>query len=413
MIDRTTVQLGLVRIHQPRGGIAGTGFLLSPTIIGTCAHVVADALGLDRTTRYPPPDHLIVDLPFVDRQLRPATVSAWQPLTSLAGGGDIALLELQTPLANAQPVRMLHTEPLAGRSFTACGHPNDHTVGLWASGTIGQAVANGWVQVAIDQIAPGFSGAPVWDQRGQGVIGMLVAMSAQSNSTTTIGWLVPLTQIIALAPALATYREPPADQVSTNTITDLLVSEGQFQPLKQLAITPTTTELVNGFDFVGIHRSTLFAFSVGLLRVSNADPAYLEQRCAQFAQLNDHLFRQPAELDVNWLFGTFFFTLAGVLCLVFEQGGAASYATYASSQQRPSPAFEQGLGGHLWVQDRATSLVWLVDLPDQRLIKHLGKIPDRTNLHAHWTLQELAQLETLLRHAWAQNQSGMHIRHRR
>jgi hypothetical protein len=41
-----SIDTSLVRIHTKAGGVAGAGFLVGERYILTCAHVIAQALGL-------------------------------------------------------------------------------------------------------------------------------------------------------------------------------------------------------------------------------------------------------------------------------------------------------------------------------------------------------------------------------
>lgn len=57
----------LVHILTLDGAVVGAGFLADDGIICTCAHVVADALGIDRAAPTPPTDPVHVDMPYVGR----------------------------------------------------------------------------------------------------------------------------------------------------------------------------------------------------------------------------------------------------------------------------------------------------------------------------------------------------------
>lgn len=53
----------LVRIYSNGGNVVGAGFLVSQQRILTCAHVIADALGIDRKTAEMPRSKSQVGLP--------------------------------------------------------------------------------------------------------------------------------------------------------------------------------------------------------------------------------------------------------------------------------------------------------------------------------------------------------------
>src|SRR5687768_12565438 len=82
--------------------IAGTGFLLEPELVCTCAHVVSDALGLPRDERDSPADAVAVTLQR-SAHVTTGTVEAWFN----DGTDDLALLRLADPApVRAAPVRL-------------------------------------------------------------------------------------------------------------------------------------------------------------------------------------------------------------------------------------------------------------------------------------------------------------------
>ena len=74
-----TINTIIARIYNSKDIIIGTGFLISPHRLLTCAHVVIQALGIKKTTEMPQ-DLIKFDLP---RHLTlTAKVIFWQPCSS-------------------------------------------------------------------------------------------------------------------------------------------------------------------------------------------------------------------------------------------------------------------------------------------------------------------------------------------
>jgi len=167
---------------------AGAGFLLDEKHILTCAHVIADALGLERTTPTFPESDFRLDFPLVaPGQVVVAKVVAWQPMlaeTQLAApslGEDIAVLELISALPEAaKPCLPLLTLEYWKHNFRAYGFPEGDNNGVHVSGILMEKLANGWVQIDDDKghgyfVKPGFSGGPIWDETVGGIVGIVVA----------------------------------------------------------------------------------------------------------------------------------------------------------------------------------------------------------------------------------------------
>jgi len=125
-----------------------------------------------------------------------ASVVQWFPPLS-DGRGDIAGLELPCdPPAGAEIVRFTPAEDVWEHDFSVLGFPAGYDDGVWATGRLLRRQATNWIQVEDVKaqgfaIAPGFSGAPVWDMQLQGVVGMVVAASRPMETRTAfvIPWM--------------------------------------------------------------------------------------------------------------------------------------------------------------------------------------------------------------------------------
>jgi tetratricopeptide (TPR) repeat protein/S1-C subfamily serine protease len=203
------LESSIVRFRKSNGAVVGAGFLVSKKHILTCAHVVADALGIARDTQDIPTEDVYLDFPLVDSETQlTARVVFWRPVppkgsTSVKGKEDIAGLELNSPLAEGvQPVDLIIEEDLRGHSFRTFGFPSGHDDGLEATGVLRGRQGTGWVQLeGVTQtgvrLEPGFSGAPVWDETQNGVVGMAVAAD-QKRPEAKVAFMIP-TKVLVIA----------------------------------------------------------------------------------------------------------------------------------------------------------------------------------------------------------------------
>ncbi|MGY3676499.1 nSTAND1 domain-containing NTPase [Streptomyces sp. TE33382] len=185
------------------GPVAGAGFLVTPDIVCTCAHVVADALGLPRDTESAPTDVVRLEFPLlrdVDGRIPAvsATVVSWQPTREEDDSGDVALLRLHHPVAGARPVPLVDGTAVWGHEFRAYGFPTGGDHGAWATGSLRGVQGSGWLQMDAGPggapVQPGFSGSAVWDDAQGGVIGMTVAAGRGGLNGTA--YLVPSFELV-------------------------------------------------------------------------------------------------------------------------------------------------------------------------------------------------------------------------
>jgi hypothetical protein len=118
-----TLESSVIRIYSNSGKVVGAGFLVSPKRILTCAHVVADALGLPRKTAEMPDAQISLDFPILAaKQLFKARVVFWQPVNPDEFAEDIAGLELESsPPEAAQPARLITSDDLWRHPFQVLG----------------------------------------------------------------------------------------------------------------------------------------------------------------------------------------------------------------------------------------------------------------------------------------------------
>lgn len=193
-----TFKLSIARIFATDGSVIGAGFLVSDRHLLTCAHVVENALGLDSNSSATPTKTIEFDFPLLfPGQKIAAKVVCWKPINSRELGEDIAVLEIDSPALpkELQAARLVTGNEIWGHPFRIFGFPQDRDDGIWASGVLRENQASGWLQMENItaqgvQIKQGFSGAPVWDETLNGVVGMAVTADCEIDGLKD-AYLIP------------------------------------------------------------------------------------------------------------------------------------------------------------------------------------------------------------------------------
>jgi hypothetical protein len=197
-----------VRIMAPDGSrVAGAGVLVNLGRVVTCAHVISEALGTTDTTDVPT-GMVRVDFPQgPDGSVYEARVisNGWFPERATAG--DLAMLEIlgAEPAVAPAPLR-LAGQP-GHRMISVLGHPPGQDIGVWARAML---IGRGgprqeWIQLdAIrstgKRIEKGYSGAGVWDEENEAVIGCLVATDRSQQDR--VAWMIPVEVLVHYWPDL-------------------------------------------------------------------------------------------------------------------------------------------------------------------------------------------------------------------
>jgi V8-like Glu-specific endopeptidase len=217
----------IVRIFHPNGAVVGAGFLVSPQHMLTCAHVVTTALGIRQDTVEMPTGAIDLDFPLIAAgQKIQAEVVFWRPVNPSAVGEDIAGLKLLgKPPDVAQSVGMLTAEDFWGDDLRVFGFPSGHNDGVWATGVLRGESGNGWIQMeAVNvpgyQVEPGFSGAPVWDEKLAGVVGMAVAAEKQREGVKA-AFMIPAKVLIQAWSELVAFSTPIPPVIRLNGVQQL------------------------------------------------------------------------------------------------------------------------------------------------------------------------------------------------
>ncbi|BBC31349.1 hypothetical protein SGFS_026430 [Streptomyces graminofaciens] len=193
-----------VRIRRTDGEIAGTGILLSPDRVLTCAHV------LGRQER--------VSAEFVGaRGLAVPSVTAWVdgdayvPETLDADGdpsGDVALLRLEHPRPAHETVRLQRLSA-PNRAVQMYGFPYDHNGGIWfRAGIVGGRGRDGQVQLVPtspgELASPGCSGSGVVDSLTGELIGMILSRMKDRHGNS-FSFMSPAETIVRHLPQVARW----------------------------------------------------------------------------------------------------------------------------------------------------------------------------------------------------------------
>jgi WD40 repeat protein len=188
----------IARIRREDTAIVGTGFLVSEQYLLTCAHVVADALGLDHYATEMPEESLYLDFPYLQIAGVRAKVIDWKPRSEIADqtGDDMALLQLETPVSHPK-ISLIGTATIKGHNYHAVGFPQGYNNSASSYGIVRDCLPSGRWQIEGDEggipIQGGFSGCPVWDERAKGIIGMVV-----EEADKKVAFMIP-TEVLAQA----------------------------------------------------------------------------------------------------------------------------------------------------------------------------------------------------------------------
>ncbi|MQY14941.1 hypothetical protein SRB5_51170 [Streptomyces sp. RB5] len=247
----------LVRVHRASGGGPpdGAGLLCGPRHILTCAHVVSPAGRM-------PEGPVWIRFQNVDHdELLPATVvpEGWHPVSR--GGSphstataDVAVLELAAdPPPGAGPAPLVRTS--AGvwhHHFHSYGFPAKSGGGRPVSGTVVGPIGAQWLHLEATEgwtPEPGFSGAPVWDDQNDGVIGMLTAREKPGSAAANRATYAIRTEALAgyWPPLKPLVREPPPDERQAALQSRLalpLTADGNLPPVRdvdpyQIGVSPS------------------------------------------------------------------------------------------------------------------------------------------------------------------------------
>lgn len=219
--------------------VIGAGILVEGSYVLTCAHVVKQALGLEKA-KDPIGQQLKINFPFVSlSQKLSAEVLLYRRDEDMAE--DIAGLKLLDAMPDKVTPAKLVAGHYLGLEFGALGFPEGHPRGVYAYGTLKEELPHGWVQLEDDKtqgmaIQPGFSGTAIWDQTANAVVGMVVARDKKMPEAK-IGFMIPARpllatlldlEILGLKSVLSAYETELTDAIATAY--QLCCPEGYLEP---------------------------------------------------------------------------------------------------------------------------------------------------------------------------------------
>ena len=197
-IDNLTA--GIVSILRNDGTIAGTGFIVSDEgLIATCTHVLESAV-VGRE------DKVTVHFQARDHDCIAHVIGKWWCSSDKE---DMAILQLEGDLPEGvRSLKLGSSGGTSGHKVRTFGFPDVGKVeGVWGQGdVIGKVTERdySWIQLRSSEITAGFSGAPVWDESKQRVIGMVVTIT-QSDEYSRLretAFAIPSETLQAICPEL-------------------------------------------------------------------------------------------------------------------------------------------------------------------------------------------------------------------
>ncbi|WP_306319854.1 MULTISPECIES: trypsin-like peptidase domain-containing protein [unclassified Streptomyces] len=160
----------------------GSGFLIDDRRVLTCAHVACP--GWEKQgelwVAFPKSDQ------FMDRRLRVREVVAPES-PAKRRAQDVAVLVLDERVPGEAAARLRRPAPaaLVGEAWWAFGFPDGDLFGNSSDGTVGEALAYGWVRLDTSSRYPvksGYSGAALWSPTYQSVVGLVGQASGSGDA---------------------------------------------------------------------------------------------------------------------------------------------------------------------------------------------------------------------------------------
>jgi len=206
----------IARIYSTdRSRIVGSGFYLGDNLVVTCAHVVAQSIygRIDGAPSGIPDDLIEIDFPLAnDRGVHQGKVVCITPMRE-DGGGDIAVIKLNSQLAELNSIAFIRKKNLWGHEFRTFGFPHSQSNGLWVSGKILSLQSNDWLQIETEsagRIEPGYSGSAVWDGELSGIVGMVVRITRRD---VPIAFVIPTESMVKNCPILEKFVLTQSNQL--------------------------------------------------------------------------------------------------------------------------------------------------------------------------------------------------------
>lgn len=196
------IENSTLRILRPDGKTVGTGFLVNPNLVVTCAHVVAAAEAVDGDTiqvQCTGSSEKLAGL--VDPKL-------WRDVKR----EDVAFLRLESAPEGAAPLPLgmaQHSPP--GSSFRSFGYASAAEVqGIHANGTVDGCLPQPrLLQLQSPQANHGISGGPVFDEKRGVVIGMISSGHTELGRNQNTTFAIPCEQLFEICPEICPTETCP------------------------------------------------------------------------------------------------------------------------------------------------------------------------------------------------------------
>ena len=194
----------IVRILDQENVPVGAGCLISSRYILTCAHVVSK---LRKEIEFS-------FLLFPEKKYKAYKKDLFSPgeKASFGDSNDIAVLELTSGEELPDDVNL---DPEYDFKFSrncsvrVCGFPKGFDDGDWVGGILMGSIGKGLVQfdheIQSKFVAPGFSGAPVWDKCTDAFVGMVVSTGKRGDKTSV--YMIPTATLAKAWPELGSKAE--------------------------------------------------------------------------------------------------------------------------------------------------------------------------------------------------------------
>ena len=180
----------IARIFQEKEGKyypIGTGFLIAPGYVMTCAHVVLQAIGIEDENKYSetkdqPDKDIFLDFPIIENCRKVplvAKVVEWIPYEN--DDGDVAVLKLVQAndyVIKPLPLVEVKREEVETDKYSIYGFPQEEGTRSDAYKPKSNVAGGRWQLCKVgdpkdETIQPGFSGGPIWNDTQKSIVGMV------------------------------------------------------------------------------------------------------------------------------------------------------------------------------------------------------------------------------------------------
>jgi WD40 repeat protein len=200
---------GVVLVLTSQGSLAGTGFVVSDTLLVTCSHVVQQCDAQDRND---PRTETVRVIFHATGDTRDRRVSAEAAVVDQWWRGceqeDIAFLRVNRVPDGVVILALGSADGVDRDEIHTFGYPDAGQVeGLGGEGRVVQHVKESGrplLQLSSSEITSGFSGAPLWDRQKRRVIGVVTSIlpSDRYGKLGETAFATPTTVLQAICPAL-------------------------------------------------------------------------------------------------------------------------------------------------------------------------------------------------------------------